>query len=247
MITKFRHALAVMVEAVEYAEATSCDPWDFAVEIDQLRKLGLSENDLRFLVRLQYVDHAGEVTVAGSVSRRFRPTGDLYFTKRTCFVLTSRGIAAANGKPEKRAADCYPCRSPTIRLSIDSEYCGEFPVPTWDAQRRVLSFEGRIVKRFKWHALNQEMILTAYQEEGWPARIDDPLPPLPSLTIKRRLSDTIKCLNRKQEDSLVRFRGDGTGEGVIWEPAMLLGSHGSPPSNGSPPSTSSPPIGPRVD
>ena len=34
---------------------------------------------------------------------------------------------------------------------------------------------------------------------------------------KRRLSDTIKCLNRKQANSLIHFRGDGTGEGIVWE------------------------------
>ena len=31
------------------------------------------------------------------------------------------------------------------------------------------------------------------------------------------LNDTIKCLNRKQKNALLHFRGDGTGEGVIWE------------------------------
>ena len=41
---------------------------------------------------------------------------------------------------------------------------------------------------------------------------------------KRRLSDTTKCLNRKQTNELIRFRGDGTGEGVTWE---LVGQDGS--------------------
>jgi hypothetical protein len=73
------------------------------------------------------------------------------------------------------------------------------------------------VKRFKWQAANQERILTVFEEEGWPARIDDPLAPSPAIDTKRRLSDTIKCLNRKQANALIRFRGDGTGQGVIWE------------------------------
>ena len=73
------------------------------------------------------------------------------------------------------------------------------------------------MKRFKWTAANQETILVAFEEEGWPARIDDPLPQQPEQDPKRRLSDTIKCLNRKQTNELIRFRGDGTGEGVTWE------------------------------
>ncbi len=94
---------------------------------------------------------------------------------------------------------------------------GEPSVPTWDSERRELRISGMAVKRFKWTAANQEAILAAFEEEGWPDRIDDPLPPKPGQDSKRRLSDTIKCLNRKQINQLIHFRGDGTGEGVTWE------------------------------
>jgi hypothetical protein len=63
----------------------------------------------------------------------------------------------------------------------------------------------------------QEAILIAFEEERWPPRIDDPLPGSPDLLPKRRLHDTIKSLNRNQKNRLVRFMGDGTGEGVRWE------------------------------
>ena len=102
---------------------------------------------------------------------------------------------------------------------------GEPSVPTWDAERRELHISGMTVKRFKWTAANQEPILAAFEEEGWPRRIDDPLPPHPDQDSKRRLSDTIKCLNRKQINQLVHFRGDGTGEGVTWEQVERGGSN----------------------
>lgn len=57
----------------------------------------------------------------------------------------------------------------------------------------------------------------AFEEEGWPPRIDDPLPPLAQLDPRRRLHDTIKALNRKQKRALLRFMGDGSGEGIRWE------------------------------
>jgi hypothetical protein len=57
----------------------------------------------------------------------------------------------------------------------------------------------------------------AFEEEHWPPRIDDPLPKNPELLPKRRLHDAIKSLNRNQKRSLIRFMGDGTGEGVRWE------------------------------
>ncbi|QDV81768.1 hypothetical protein TBK1r_06880 [Stieleria magnilauensis] len=90
-------------------------------------------------------------------------------------------------------------------------------MPEWNADSRRLQIDGQIVKRFKWPAANQEAVLCAFEEEGWPERIDDPLPPQPEQDAKRRLADTIKCLNRKQVNELMHFRGDGTGEGVVWE------------------------------
>ncbi len=64
---------------------------------------------------------------------------------------------------------------------------------------------------------NQETVLAAFEEEGWPRRIDDPLPPRGALVPKYRLHFTIQCLNQGQLSQLIRFFGDGTGEGVCWE------------------------------
>ena len=74
-----------------------------------------------------------------------------------------------------------------------------------------------VVKRFRWPAENQEQVLDAFQEEGWPSRIDDPLRRDAKVCPKRRLHDTLKCLNRKQINEVIKFRGDGTGLGVLLE------------------------------
>ena len=60
----------------------------------------------------------------------------------------------------------------------------------------------------------------AFEEDGWPARIDDPLPPAKKIDAKQRLHDTIKNLNRNQKQRLIRFMGDGTGQGVRWKPIL---------------------------
>jgi hypothetical protein len=89
--------------------------------------------------------------------------------------------------------------------------------PEWDGQRRTLHIGSQIVKRFRLPAANQEAVLSAFQEEGWPHRIDDPLQPCGDLSAKERLHFTIKRLNQHQRQRLIRFSGDGTGEGVCWE------------------------------
>ena len=90
-------------------------------------------------------------------------------------------------------------------------------LPHWDRDRQELRVGNVVVKQFKVPAPNQEMIIAAFEEEGWPPRIDDPLPPHPQQDSKRRLHDTINSLNRNQREELIRFLGDGSGQGIRWE------------------------------
>jgi hypothetical protein len=176
-------------------------------------------NDLRWLICKGLVEHACELTLEGEHQRSFRPLGKLGLTARTCGVLTNSGadlmrrLAPAdvrsgghqreNGHALNGAATVLPLLSREL--------------PVWDQDRAELLFGGVVIKRFKVQAPNQEVILTAFQEEGWPARIDDPLPPHPDQDSKRRLHDTINSLNRNQKQPLLRFMGDGSGLGVRWE------------------------------
>jgi hypothetical protein len=211
---KFSPALRVLLTAFEYARDTGVPAWDFAVEMRSLHEHGLDVNDLRWLVCRGFVDHARDVTRIDDAHRKFRPQAKLLFGRRSCFVLTDRGVSCAecllNG-----TAQSDP------RLTVEStevkQMDGAARVPAWDAERHELRVGEKLVKRFKWPALNQEKILAVFQEEGWPPRIDDPLAPQPDQDPKRRLHDTIKCLNRNQKSPLLRFHGDGTGEGIIWE------------------------------
>ena len=57
-------------------------------------------------------------------------------------------------------------------------------------------------------------VLDAFQEDGWPDRIDDPLSPSKD---QQRLHETIASLNENMALPLVHFRADGTGQGIVWE------------------------------
>jgi hypothetical protein len=199
-----------LLKARLYAEDADRDTWEFAVEIDRLRSVGLTPSDLRWLVCREYVEHASEETAAANGRRAFRAGSGLTFSKRTCFVLTKEGVAFAH---ELIGSSAGPGSKP----SAGSNGSGLARRPVWDSERHELRVGDLLIKRFKWPAINQVALLAAFQEEEWPARIDDPLPPRPEQDPKRRLHDTIKCLNRNQQSGLIHFRGDGTGEGVVWE------------------------------
>jgi hypothetical protein len=88
--------------------------------------------------------------------------------------------------------------------------------PIWDPDRRELTYCGRLVKSYRVPSPNQELILSVFEEEGWPEFVDDPLPPVDELEPHRRLQATVKSLNRKQVNKLIRFRGNG-GMKVFWK------------------------------
>jgi hypothetical protein len=209
----FRQAFTELLTGSDYAAMTSGNRWDYAVEIHALRRIGLSENDLRLLVQSRFVEHAQEVTTESHSQRTFRPARGTSFAKRTCFVLTPIGIAKAQCRPDPIA---HP-KDVRTRTSLSPV---KFGAPTWDALRRVLTYGGQTVKQFTRPAVNQELVLSAFEDEAWPSRILDPLAPHLDQAIKRRLSETIRSLNLGQATPLMHFHGDGTGEGILWKPAV---------------------------
>ncbi|QDU08672.1 hypothetical protein [Gimesia aquarii] len=208
---KFEAAFRLLLDASYYSSTTKRPIWDYAVELSCLQKAGLTYNDLRWLSCQGYLKHAKEVTIQEDDGRDFRPSGNMTFGRRTCFVLTDEGLEFAENLqiPQNASEEAFS-------RPLDELHRTEIK-PIWHDIRRELWFGQSLVKRFKWPAINQEMILMVFHEEGWPTRIDDPLPPKEEVDTKRRLNDTIKSLNRNQAAPLIRFRGDGTGEGIIWE------------------------------
>lgn len=103
--------------------------------------------------------------------------------------------------------------APPPRLVVDPEN-----YLRWDADLGRLWCGDRLIKEYREEAENQKTILAAFEEEGWPHRIDDPLPGVrDDRRAKRRLRDTITGLNQDHvAPGVMRFRGDGTGRGVRW-------------------------------
>ena len=203
-------ALRPGVESLLVASRCAADvgqnEWWFAIEIQTLRQLGLVETHLRWLIGRKFLFHREEVPPEELLGfdpydRQFRDACLYQFSERSCFVLTKAGLEFA--KMLSRAD--LPSRPvPTISPPVTA-------IPSWNLQRKELWVSECLVKRFRVHSPNQESVLEAFQEEGWPERIFDPLQP-------GRLPETIKSLNRHHRVPLIRFSGDGTGQGVLWEP-----------------------------
>jgi hypothetical protein len=238
MLSHVRLGLQFLWDSYVCAHQASADPWEFSVEWLELRRLGVTCNDVRWLIRQGLVQHAYEVTGSKDDHRRFVPCPSLNLSKRTCLIMTEEGcrlsqqFAEAHGTERTAAAHGPVTVSFVSAAPANGNGNGngkgngvvELLVPKWDRDRRQLRLDARVIKEFKVPAPNQEIILGAFEEEHWPPKIDDPLPPKSGIVPQRRLHDTINSLNRRQRHRLLHFTADGLGRGVRWE---LLRKHNS--------------------
>jgi len=210
---RLRSALCLLLQAWDYAEDCQRDAWDFAVEIQRLRQQGLTHSDLRWLLCKGLTKHGTENTLPADKERSFRPGASLAFAGKTCFILTTTGLSTARQIAQDRWRSDQLLADYSHHNGVGTDRA---LVPQWDSGCRELRWASQLVKRYRLPAPNQELILTALEEEDWPPCIDDPLPRQPGQDPKQRLHDTIKNLNRHQVHRLLVFKGDGTGEGVQW-------------------------------
>jgi len=210
------------------------DRWQFAIEVERAAKLGVPNSVLRQWMARSIVEAGFETTPDNASERTFRRHDGLAISRATCIVLSASGChwcttngnhtltttteTSAEGADEtQRLPDHTSEPVPDVAIQAVAVEQAHTVSPQWDPELRELRMGVQLVKQFRVPAPNQELILCAFAEEQWPARIDDPLPRVPHIDAKRRLQATIVCLNRSQVAPAIRFRGDGTGTGIRWE------------------------------
>ena len=173
----FRSALSLLLKASQYALDSRSDRWQFAVELSELTSAGRDAHrhslaDPARLWRARQGDHrAGRRRTvvsklgADQLSNRYVRGA---FQRRGLDPGPRVGPLAAGSRPVGRR-----------HAPAESEQAGAIApahtIPDWDATRRELRYRGQVVKRYRVPAKNQSLVLTAFQEEGWPGYIDDPL------------------------------------------------------------------------
>jgi hypothetical protein len=215
--------LSLLWRGFEYSRDLGTDREQFAVDREFLYGTGLSDIDLRWLIARGYIRPARPAARSpGDGSNR--ETRHQSSPENVGFILTEMGVTLAMqvlSSATQVVSNAFPANGngETIAGQLQSNGAdaeAQKPKPSWDRDRKELRFRGMLIKQFRWSATNQETILMAFEEENWPVRIDDPLPRKLNQEPKSRLHDTIKCLNRNHKQRLIRFIGDGTGEGVAW-------------------------------
>ena len=226
-----RAGLALLWRAYVCTQATGANMWDFAMRTGRLYEAGMTSSDLRWMVAKGLAQHQQEASGYDEGHRSLRGTNGYFFDEHTCLILTPSGAALAEHVFREQPPWPQATLSALAAVAEDTSVlatarrpaiqtrkpAAALLKPCWNANRRELSFEGLIVKRFRVPARNQETILSVFEEEGWAEHIHDPLPVTHDIDGPTRLHDAINRLNRCQINPLLRFHGDGKGTGVFWE------------------------------
>ncbi|WP_397569649.1 hypothetical protein [Schlesneria sp. T3-172] len=206
---ELKNALSLLLQAHETAFRLSLPKWEFALEVHSIKEAGLNNNDLRYLICQGMTEHRVEITRRGARQRSFELPPGMSIDARSCFVLADERVQLvqkmiSNGPTVMDASHSSPQRGPHAAI------------PFWDCHHRELRVGEILAKRFRQPAKNQEAILNAFQEEGWPPRIDNPIAAAVSTDAIERLHDAVKRLNH-QINPVIRFFSDGQGRGVTWK------------------------------
>ena len=102
-----------------------------------------------------------------------------------------------------------------VQNALGTHHIPHSAKPRWDANHRCLLVGSVVVRRYTGDAPNQTRILEAFEAAGWPPRVASPFL---EGDRKYRLNKTLRDLNKGISPKLIRFRADGTGTGIRWEP-----------------------------
>ena len=192
-------ALVQLREAHDLGVAAGRPKLEFVLPLTGLLPGGSSLPAMIWLVYGKYAQHYIESMRSGR--RVLRPAKNHVICAASCFLLTKSGLKLAQGVEPNDSRRERPARP---------------AVPHWDRTNRELWVGDRLVLRLTRRAKNQILILEAFEEEGWPAHIFDPLPGDPTKK-RKRLRNAIERLNASQLANLLRFHANGSGDGIRWE------------------------------
>jgi hypothetical protein len=207
---RFQSALVLLNDATNFARDTGRDVWHYCLRLEELLSAGLTVADCRWLADKKLVDARDMARVRRRGARLRRAT----FTRSTRFVLTAAGVAfatklcAPNGLPGATTVN-----GASQRDRADDALGG----PRWDSRHLVLRVDEIAVTELLAKSRNQLAILAAFEAQGWPRRIDNPLECDCPARRAQALADAVHGLNRNLRAKVIRFHTAEKGGSARYE------------------------------
>jgi hypothetical protein len=203
-----RAALRLLWEAYPQDGAGS-DPWQDAVELAELLRVGATRVDLRHLVRDGLAEYRIEVTKPRSKRRQFEAwdNHNRSIPDGSCFVLTQRGVPVAQEVAAEGDGQPAGRRKPARRVNC----------PRWDGDCR-LHWGKEVIKELGRTAPEQMRALNEFQRQEWKTEINFSaiLADMGKTGIEgaQWIEDTVRDLNRGLRR--IKFHMDCKGRTISW-------------------------------
>lgn len=216
--SRMQPGLAILLQAFDFARETSSNSWDFAVELPVLFGVGMSRNELRWLLAQRFAEHGLELPPGENDRRAVRIVKSFQFHNDSCLILTVAGADfVRKAGPEFQS---HESANPHFEQSNALGSHGDHHAnPVWDRESRQVTYRGVTCIELIRAADNLETVLQAFEKAGWRPQIRDPFPPDKSGNRKRRLHNTINALNRCQTAPLIHFSSADSGRAIRWTPS----------------------------
>ena len=135
-------------------------------------------------------------------------------TLNACIVEIAHALGFINGTHRESLLDALGA-STRSGLASGGRGRSTAATPHWNNDTKKLSYLNQTVREVvrPKQAYNIVTILNAFQDAGWPHRIDDPFGRKPSDDTRRR---DISNLNKGLRNGRLKFACDGNGTGFVW-------------------------------
>jgi hypothetical protein len=212
-IVELRLAYRELLQARRLSSSRRKSSLAYPVGLPSLRGKGVPHSALLLMLYQGHIEHFH----LGETHRNDRHVpqrvDSLLMQEFSAFALTEAGDAYAKNALNNKGMGFS---EDALRVLLEM-LNGPGLHPRYNKEDRLLTWGVHVVKRFRQPAGNQELLLIAAEELGWPAWFDDPLPRAPGQNPKVRLHNSINALNRNQKSCLIHFKGDGSARRMGWE------------------------------
>jgi hypothetical protein len=177
------------------------------VQVGTLLRAGLTKADLSLLLQNGYLEIIEDDPVIARARRL--PSRQTAWPGSAQVGLTAPGAALAG-------QILFP-------LSDDQKRKRGFPdltlpaTPSWDEQQGILSWDDKVIERFRRPAPNLLALIHALSKSNWAGWTPNPFRSTAKRSAQSLLHDTIKNWNKSPMSKFIRLHGDGSGTGFLWE------------------------------
>jgi hypothetical protein len=218
----YREGIHLLVDSHDTAQAKGLPIADFAIEIEDLHRVGLAKFQLRRLLAEKFIQCGVEDNGSEQIHRQIRWCSQESYALpvQGCVRLTPEGVTWARAFLAAAAPSHHSLLTTNqLLLATDDGLLTTSIGPEWNESTKELTHMGKAVLQIRQQAKNEEPIIQAFHDVDWAKLIDNPLPYDNRKERVEHAREGVKKLNRRlrRAGSILHFFISACGDKLGWE------------------------------